>query len=60
MAKKKVKAKKRPAKNTPAKKKRVAATRKKTKKKSVAEQIDAFDWRVAKNVRIGSGLVPGE
>jgi hypothetical protein len=60
MAKKKVKAKKRPAKKAPVKKKRVAAARKKTKKKSIAAQIDAFDWRVAKNVRIGSGLVTGE
>ena len=48
---KKIKAKKK----TPAKKKRVTAKRKKTK--SIAEQIDAFDWRDAKKVRVGSGII---
>jgi len=53
-AKKKIKVKKK----TPAKKKRVTAKRKKTK--SIAELIDAFDWRNVKKVRIGSGIVGGE
>jgi len=53
MVKKKVKAKKA---KTP--KKRVATKRKKTK--SIAEQIDAFDWRDVKKIFIGGGIIGGE
>ena len=54
MAKKKVKARKAKA---PQKKKRAPVRRKKTK--SIAEQIDAFDWRDLK-VIIGGGIIGGE
>jgi|GraSoiStandDraft_8_1057269.scaffolds.fasta_scaffold781148_1 hypothetical protein len=53
MAKKKIKAKK-PA----PKKKRVATKRKKAK--TIAEQIDAFDWRDVKKMFIGGGIIGGE
>jgi len=52
MAKKTLKSKKKPQ-----KKKRVTARRRKTK--SIAEQIDAFDWRDVKKVRVGSGIIGG-
>jgi len=53
MARKKIKAKKA---KTP--KKRAPAKRKRTK--SIAEQIDAFDWRDLKKVIIGGGIIGGE
>jgi hypothetical protein len=53
MATKKTKAKKAkaPKKRTPAKRK---------KAKSIAEQIDAFDWRDVKKMFIGGGIIGGE
>jgi hypothetical protein len=54
MASKKVKAKK-----SPPKKKRVAAKRAK-KPKTIAEQIDAFDWRDVEKTRLGEGIVSKE
>ena len=55
MARKNIKAKKT---KKPQKKKRAPAKRKKTK--SIAEQIDAFDWRDLKKVIIGGGIIAGE
>jgi hypothetical protein len=53
MAKKKVQPKK---KKTPQKKKRATARRPKT----IAEQIDAFDWRQVKEIHVGEGMVGRE
>lgn len=50
MPKKKIKARK-----PKTRKKRITAKR--AKAKSVTEQIDAFDWRDVKTIRVGSGMV---
>jgi len=46
---------------TPKKKKRVVAKAPKVKrKKSIAQQIDEFDWRDMKRIRVGEGTVARE
>jgi hypothetical protein len=53
MAKKQLKPKQ---KKTPQKKKRATTRRPKT----IAEQIDAFDWRDVKQIHVGEGMVGRE